>query len=192
MQVRTDRDGDLSMQHVCSRETASDLVHEIVELGNKRTGRVVVVGCEHIELLIQLARHGFVDVTYSRMLAGPHAGETAVDIIIAPAADREPEFPAVLSPLTSGLRPGGVLFFGTAGALLMTRKRQIQALLIQQGLHSRECTLGPPTSIYGAVARFQHGKRAQRRKQIRNFPVGQPAEVLTHTDWIHSRWQQRL
>ena len=112
----------MSTQHICSRETASDLVHEIVELlGNKRTGRAVVVGCEHLELLIQLVQHGFVDVTCCGMLAGPHAGETAVDIIIAPAADREPEFPAVLSRLTHGLRPDGVLFFGTAGALLMTR-----------------------------------------------------------------------
>jgi len=56
--------GNLSTQHTCSRETASDLVHEISKLvGSKRTGRVVVIGCEHIELLIQLAQCGFADVT---------------------------------------------------------------------------------------------------------------------------------
>jgi hypothetical protein len=124
----------LNIRHVCSRETASDLVDEIVKLvGRKQTRRVVVVGCEHIELLIQLCRYGFVEVTCFRVPAGTHAAETSADIIISPAADREPEFPAVLSRLARGLRPGGVLFLGTAGTLLMTRKRQIQALLIQQG-----------------------------------------------------------
>jgi len=57
----------------------------------------------------------------------------AADIIVVPIANRKLESPAVLSRLSRGLRPGGVLFLGTAGTLLMTRKRQIQALLIQQG-----------------------------------------------------------
>jgi hypothetical protein len=133
----------LSTQHICSRETASDAVHKIIKLvGSKRVGPVVVIGCEHIELLIQLAEHGFVDVTCCRVLAGPHAVETSADIIIAPAADREPEFPAVLSHLARGLRPGGVLLLGTAGTLLMTRKRQVQALLIQQGFAFTRMRLG--------------------------------------------------
>ena len=112
--------GNLSTQHICSREIASDFVQEIAKLvGSKPAGRVLLLGCEHIELLIQLAQHGFVDVTCCRVLAGPHAAESSADIIIAPAVDREPEFPAVLSRLTRGLRPDGVLIFGTAGALMI-------------------------------------------------------------------------
>jgi hypothetical protein len=132
--------GNLSTQHICSRETASDLVLEIIKLvGSKPVGPVVLIGCEHIELVIQLAQHGFVDVTCYRVPAGPHAVETSADIVIAPAADRDPEFPAVLSHLARGLRPGGVLFLGT---LPLTRKRQVQALLIQQGFAFTRMRLG--------------------------------------------------
>jgi hypothetical protein len=91
------------------------------------------VGCEHIELLIQLAQQGFVDVTCLDVTAGPNAGEMSADSIIAPAVDREPELAAVVSRLGRGLRPDGVLFLGIAGSLIMGRMRQIQGLLIQHG-----------------------------------------------------------
>jgi len=124
----------VSTQPVCTREIASIFTEEILKLASKeRTGRVTIIGCEHIELLIELAQHGFVDVACRDALAGPHADEMAADIIVVPIANRKLESPAVLSRLSRGLRPGGVLFLGTAGTLLMTRKRQIQALLIQQG-----------------------------------------------------------
>jgi hypothetical protein len=123
----------LSTRQGCSRETASLLAQHIMKLvGRIRTDRVIVVGCEHIELLIQLARQGFAEVTCLATMAAPNAGEMSADIIIAPAVDREPELAAVLSRLERGLRPDGVLFLSTAGSLT-TRMRQIQALLIQHG-----------------------------------------------------------
>jgi hypothetical protein len=124
----------LSTRQACSREIASLLAQDIIKVvGGKRTDRVIVVGCEHIELLIQLAQHGFADVTCLAVMAGPNAGEMSADIIIAPAVDREPELAAVLSRLGRGLRPDGALFLGTAGSLIMTRMRQIQELLRRQG-----------------------------------------------------------
>jgi hypothetical protein len=115
MQVRKTGMGTLSTRQVCSRETASLLAQAIVKLvGRKRTGRVMLVGCQHIDLLIQLAQHGFVDVTCLAVLAGPNAGEMSADIIIAPAVDREPRLAAVLSRLGRGLRPDGVLFLPVA------------------------------------------------------------------------------
>jgi hypothetical protein len=123
----------LSTRQICNREAMSDFVQEIAKLvGDKPTGHVIIVGCGHIELLVQLAQHGFADVTCCKGLAGPDAGEMSADIIIAPAADREPEFTAVLSRLTHRLRPEGLLILGTAGALIVTRVKQIQALLIQR------------------------------------------------------------
>jgi hypothetical protein len=135
---------NLSARHLCNRESASDFVREIVKLvGDKRAGRVILIGCEHIELLIQLAQHGFLDVTCCKGLAGPNAGEMSADIVIAPAADREPQFPAVLSRLTHGLQPDAILILGTAGALIMTRVKHIQALLIQRGFAFTRMHLEP-------------------------------------------------
>jgi hypothetical protein len=135
MQVRKTGMGKLSTRQVCSREAASLLAQAIVKVvGRRRSGRVMLVGCEHIELLIQLAQHGFVDVTCLAVLTGPNVGEMSADIIIAPGVDREPRLAAVLSRLGRDLRPDGVLILGIAGSLIMTRMRQIQELLIQQRL----------------------------------------------------------
>jgi hypothetical protein len=80
MQVRKTGMGNLSTRQVCSRETASLLAQAIVKLvGRKRTGRVMLVGCQHIDLLIQLAQHGFVDVTCLAVhLAGIRPGERSM------------------------------------------------------------------------------------------------------------------
>jgi hypothetical protein len=134
----------LSTRQICNREAVSDFVQEIAKLvGDKRTGRVIIVGCGHIELLVQLAQHGFADVTCCKGLAGPGVGEMTADIIIAPAADREPEFTAVLSRLAHRLRPDALLILGTAGTLIMTRVKQIQALLIQRGFAFTRMHLEP-------------------------------------------------
>jgi hypothetical protein len=112
MQVREDRDGNLSTRPVCTREIASIFTEQILKFaGRERTEHVIVVGREHIELLIQLAQHGFVDVTCRDVLTGPNGGEMPADIIIAPAVNREPELAAVLSRLAHGLRTDGQLYF---------------------------------------------------------------------------------
>lgn len=134
MQVRRTWTGKLSTRQGCSCEIASLVAQEITKLvGSKRSDRVMIVGCEHIELLIQLAHQGFVDVTCRAALAGPNAGEMPADIIVAPAVHREPKLAALLSRLERGLRPDGVLLLGTAGAGLTTQVRQIRRFLIQHG-----------------------------------------------------------
>jgi hypothetical protein len=87
MQVRKTGMGNLSTRQVCSRETASLLAQAIVKLvGRKRTGRVILVGCQHIDLLIQFAQHGFVDVTASPCISralGPTSGRCYVGFAFA-------------------------------------------------------------------------------------------------------------
>jgi hypothetical protein len=108
------------------------LADEVIKLvGEKRTDRIILIGCEHIELLIQLAHTGFADVTCRSALAGPNAGEMSADIIIAPAVDRETELAAVLSRMGRSLRPDGVLILGTDATPFTNRTRQLQRLLIQ-------------------------------------------------------------
>jgi hypothetical protein len=110
------------------------IAEEIVKLvGSKRTGRVMVVGCEHIELLIELAHNGFADASCCAALAGPNGGEMSADIIVAPAVNREPKLAALLWRLESSLRPDGVLFLGTFGSRFSTRMRHMQDLLRRQG-----------------------------------------------------------
>jgi hypothetical protein len=134
----------LSARQVCTRKIASILTDQVIKLaGRERTGRVIIVGCEHIELLIQLAQHGFVDVTCRSLLIGPNAGEMTADIMIAPAVDREPELAAVLSRLAHGLRPDGALFLVTTSSLITTRMRQIQKLLKQSGFTFVRMHLAP-------------------------------------------------
>jgi hypothetical protein len=118
----------------CSRETAILLADEVIKrVGKKRTDRIIVIGCGHIELLIQLLRTGFIDVTCRSALRGPNAGEMSADIIIAPAADREAEPAAVLSRMARRLRSGGFLILATASTPFPSRTRQLQRLLIEHG-----------------------------------------------------------
>ena len=124
----------MSTRQGCRREIATVFAEEILKLvGSKRTDRLVLVGCEHIELLIELVRYGFANVTCCTALTGPDAGEMSGDIIIAPAFDREPRSAAVLSRLEHSLRPGGVLLLGTGSTRLTTQTRQIEKLLVQHG-----------------------------------------------------------
>src|SRR5215510_7808010 len=97
--------GKLSTLEGRSRAIASLFTQEIIDLlGRKRTDRVILVGCEHIELLIELAHQGFVDVTCCTALAGPNAGEMSGDVIIAPNFDRAPNSVAALARIERGLR----------------------------------------------------------------------------------------
>jgi hypothetical protein len=118
----------------CSRATAILLADEVIKrAGKRRTDRIIVIGCEHIELLVQLVRTGFIDVTCRSALGGPNAGEMSADIIIAPAADREAEPAAVISRMGHSLRSGGFLILVAAATPFRNRIRQLQRLLIQHG-----------------------------------------------------------
>jgi hypothetical protein len=117
---------------------------EVIKLvGTRRTDRIILIGCEHVELLVQLARTGFTDVTCRTALAGPNAGEMSADIIIAPTVDRQAELAAVLSRMGRSLRPGGVLILGTAATPFTNRTRQLQKLLIQHRFTFARRAVGP-------------------------------------------------
>src|SRR5215469_11486149 len=90
IQVREDRDG--KFEHAASLYSQDCFyIRQVLKLaGRERTKRVMVVGCEHIEPLIQLAQRGFVDAACRDALTGPNAGEMAADIMVAPAVNREP------------------------------------------------------------------------------------------------------
>ena len=67
---------NLTTQQSCNREIASLFAKEIINIvGRKRTDRLILVGCEHIELLVALAHHGFVDVACCTALIGPNPGK---------------------------------------------------------------------------------------------------------------------
>jgi hypothetical protein len=134
IQVSKTRMGRLSGCQVCSRETASLLADEIIKLvGRCRTERVILVGCQNIELLVQLAHGGFLDVTCRSALNGPNAGEMSADIIIVPAVDRQRELPMVLSRLSRSLCSGGIILLSTSSSQSETCLRRIQRVLRQHG-----------------------------------------------------------
>jgi hypothetical protein len=94
---------------------------------------VVVVGCEQIELLIELAHRGFADLTCRSALGGPSIATSSADIVVAPALDRERQLAAALVRIERALRPGGVLFLGISGRPFKTEKQQIEKFLRQHG-----------------------------------------------------------
>jgi hypothetical protein len=117
----------------CSRETASLFGREIVKLtGGVGEPRVLLVGPEHIELLVELLNRGFVDVS-CRNLAGPNAGELSADIIIAPEIGSEPELVKGGRSLQRALRPGGILLVGIPSSTSTLRDRLLRKLLREAG-----------------------------------------------------------
>jgi hypothetical protein len=134
MQAATAGTENLGTQPGCNRVIAALFAEEIIRLvGRKRTDRVFLVGCEHIELLVQLANHGFTNVTCGAALAGPSAGELTADIFVVPDIYREPEFTAALARLARYMGPSGVLLLGADASPFKTQLRQIQQVLLQRG-----------------------------------------------------------
>jgi hypothetical protein len=128
------RDGAMSKKEACSCDTALFFAEEISRLvAEPKTARVVLVGSEHIELLLQLAHRDFGDVTCCAALAGPSLGASSADIIVAPAIDREQQLRAFLCRLQRALRPDGVLLLGTA-ASRSTMRARLHKLLAENGL----------------------------------------------------------
>jgi hypothetical protein len=124
----------MSTRQVGSRATASHLTEQLIKLaGAKLTDRVTVVGCERIEVLIELLGRGFVEVTCRSAMGGPNAGEAPADLIVAPAVHSEPELLAILWRLGRSLRPGGALLFGTADPRPAIWKRRLPQLMTQYG-----------------------------------------------------------
>ena len=103
----------MSTNQGCNRETAAHLVHDMIELaGAEPSDSVTVIGCDHIELLLELATRGFRDVTCRRRGGGP-AGEEPADIVVAPAIS-EKQLAEMLPRLNRAMRPHGALLISTA------------------------------------------------------------------------------
>jgi hypothetical protein len=134
-QVRKTGTGNLSTQQVRSRKTDAPFAEAIISLiGGRQADPVIVVGPRHIELVVQLVYHGFLDVTCRSLLNGPSLGAGSAGIIIVPAADRVPERATVLPRLARALQPGGALFVCCSGGSSAVRLRQLQRLLRQRGI----------------------------------------------------------
>jgi hypothetical protein len=124
----------MSTRQVGSRATASHLTEQLIKLaGAKPTDRVTIVGCEQIDILIEFAGRGFVEVTCRAAMGGPNAEEASADLVVAPAVHSQAELLAILSRLSRCLRPGGALLFGTADPRPATWKRRLPGLLTQYG-----------------------------------------------------------
>jgi hypothetical protein len=117
----------------CSREAAALFSREVTKLSNASgSARILVVGPEHIELIIELANRGFVDVC-RRSLTGPNAGELSADIVIAPAIDCEPKLLAFVTSLERTLPPNGILLLGITIPSSTVQTRFLQKRLRQSG-----------------------------------------------------------
>jgi hypothetical protein len=129
---RKDRKGTLSTQCACDRATASLIVQDVLSCGAKPRDRVMVVGYDQIEVVVELAHHGFDEVTCQSTQIGLGLGNETADIIIAPALDRDPSCMTALERLERALNPNGLLFLGTSGAL-SPRLQRIRKFLKQRG-----------------------------------------------------------
>ncbi|HEV2551947.1 MAG TPA: hypothetical protein VGU20_31860 [Stellaceae bacterium] len=103
----------MSSNEGCNRGTAAHFARDMIELaGAEPSHSITVIGCDHIELLLELAARGFRDVTCRRPLGGP-AGEEPADIVVAPAIS-EKELAEMLPRLSRAMRPDGALLISTA------------------------------------------------------------------------------
>jgi hypothetical protein len=152
----------MSTSQVRGRETASHLTEQLIKLaGAKPTDRVTIVGPEQIEMLIELAGRGFVEVTCCAAKGGPNAGEGPVDLVVAPAVHSEAELLAILARLSRSLRPGEELLFGTADPRPATWKRRLPQLLTQYGFVLVRKHIESAESTSCAAASFQHARPRQ-------------------------------
>ena len=153
----------------CSREVAALFGQEVSKLSSASgSARILVVGPEHIELIIELANRGFFDVC-CRSLTGPNAGELSADIVIAPAMDCEPKLLAFVTSLERTLQPNGILLLGTTTSFPTVQTRFLQKHLRQSGFivaraHWASAALSPFTVVKSQRAREKpRPKRARSR-----------------------------
>jgi hypothetical protein len=105
----------------------------MIELaGARQTDSVTLIGCEQIELVLELATRGFLDVTCRRPTGGP-AGEKSADIIVAPGIGSQQELTEMLPRLSRALRPDGALLIGTADRLPSPFNHRTYEFLAEHG-----------------------------------------------------------
>jgi len=90
-------------------ETTADLAERIVSLAAaKPTDKVTILGNREIELLLTLARQGFIEVTCRETAGGPHAESDDADLVLVPMVKSETEFALAAAEACRHLKQGGV------------------------------------------------------------------------------------
>jgi hypothetical protein len=97
------------------RSCTRALAHELICASHARPAdNVTIAGTVHLEILIELIRHGFSHALCCSAEHGPHMAMAPSDILIAPNIRNEIDLCNVLKRLGGELRPRGVLVFSCA------------------------------------------------------------------------------
>jgi len=115
------------------QEFVRSLVDQVIALtGAKAADRVLIVGREQIDLLIEFAHHGFKDAACLAAEGGSIAAEPTVDLALAPAVHSESELAAALSKMRRTLDADGTLVIATSD-LSQPWEQHLKALLMPKG-----------------------------------------------------------
>jgi len=113
------------------RRFASGIVEQLVRSGLATpTSRVLVIGCEHIELVIALAHRGFTEVTCQATACGPSTGEPPADLVIIPKVRSNSDVITVLSQ-AKRWGPKTVFVFGAARSAFPTMRQALKRQLVR-------------------------------------------------------------
>jgi hypothetical protein len=92
------------------------LVEQMAKLA-KHSDKVTILGNREIELVLALARQGFVEVTCRGTAPGPHIASDAADFVVAPAVESETELALAAVEAKRALKRGGLFLARFSGAL---------------------------------------------------------------------------
>jgi hypothetical protein len=127
------RDGVMNSSQLDCRKAAADFIDQLMKLAAVRlTDKMIVIGCDQIEVFVGLAARGFFDITCRAVMQGPN--ERDLDLIIAPGIRSEAEMLDVLSRFACSLRHSGALVLGIGGSPAGASQQGLQRTLAQYGL----------------------------------------------------------
>ena len=119
------------------------LAQELISASHARPAdNVTIAGTEHLEILIELIRHGCSHALCRSAEHGPHIAAPPSDILIAPNLKDETELCNVLKRLGGDLRPRGVLVFSCAQTGSSLSDRNLRRVLIERGFATVERIAG--------------------------------------------------
>lgn len=81
-----------------------------------RAEKITILGSGEIDLMLALARLGYVDVTCRNVSGVPHIAIEAADIVIAPSVEDGADLEAAATEAGRTLKPGGVFLLRVSKA----------------------------------------------------------------------------
>ena len=84
----------------------------------KHSDKVTILGNQEIDLVLALARQGFLDVTCREAARGPHISTDAADIVLVPSVRSETELASAAAEAKRALKRGGMFLAGFSGGAL--------------------------------------------------------------------------